>query len=282
VWTGDRSLEESANHLRTLRAAISRSRWLLLAWVLAWMGFGLAYAVTVKPEFVGKVQIAIGPRHIADDGPEDERHYHQLAFDSEQAETELRELRSERLLRPVFDELHLAEAPELSAGRNGFWSEVAHWLHRLSPNASSYDARTRAFATFIDRVRCLRLGLSYVIEVSYRSPDPRRAAQVANAVGASYLGDRLMRVRAHFERTGGEYRAARASDLAAQIEETHAALREGIPLGKDMDFADARLLGAAAPPLVKAYPKIGPSVVFAWGFGLISGILLVLVFRTRA
>jgi uncharacterized protein involved in exopolysaccharide biosynthesis len=252
-----------------------------MAWIMLWAGFGLAYAVTVRPEFVGRIQIAIEPRHIADDGPEDERHFHQLALDSEQAETELRVLRSERLLRPVFDELHLADAPELSAGRQGFWSEAAHWMHRLSPNAAAYDTRTRAFDTFVDRVRCLRLGLSYVIEVSYRSPDPRRAAQVANAVGASYLGDRLLRVRAHFERMGGEYHAARASNLAAQIEETHAALREGVPLDRDMDFADARLLGSAVAPLAKAYPKIGPTVLFASGFGAISGILLLLVFRTR-
>jgi uncharacterized protein involved in exopolysaccharide biosynthesis len=276
MWIGDRSLEESAERLRGFSTALSHSRWFLLAWILLWAGIGLFYAMVVKPEFVAKVDIAIEPRHMANDGPEDERHYHQFALDSEQVETELRVVRSRSLLRPVFDELRLAEAPELAHGHNGFWPLLTHWLGRLSPTAAPYNGETRAFYDFKDRARSLRLGLSYVIELSYRSWDPNQAAGVANAIAAAYVGDRLARADADLRRVGDPYSLSRADALAAEIASTRAAVGSRAGLNKDMHYADVQLLGPAVPPLAKSYPKIGPTVLIAVGFGSISGLMLVL------
>ena len=57
---------------------------------------------------------------------------------------------------------------------------------------------------------------------------------------------------------------------------TRAALRDQIALDEDLYCADVQLLGAAVPPPVKSYPKTGPTVLFAMGFGAISGVMLAL------
>jgi len=279
VWTGDRSEADSAAQLRLFATAIKASRWFLVVWTLAWIGIAVAYLGAVRPAFIATVDLKLEPRLIANDGPEDERHYHQFALDSDQADTELRLLRSERLLRTVFDQLHLADAPELHDSRDGFWSIVAHGLHRLAPKTIAYDtdSDTGAFLAFVSRVRCLRLGLSYVFEVSYHSDNPQRAAQVANAIAATFVADRLTMLRGQMARAGGQYRTSRADALSAQIDKARAAARDGAPAPADLLLADVRVLGAALPPLAKTYPKPGPTIMLAIGFAAISGVLLILL-----
>ena len=279
MWTGERSSEASAARLRSCASALFGSRWLLCVWILLWTGVGGAYVVAVKPDFIARTDVMLEPQHISNDGPEDLRHYHQFALDSEKAETELRVLRSEGLLRPVFHQLQLENDPELTTGHNGFWSQLAHVLHRLSPTAPSYDAESRAFYAFADRVRCLRLGLSYVIEISYRSGDPIRAARVTNAVAAAYVNDRLVRLQTIIQRGGGPYRAARGDAIFAQIAETGAAIRDGSPLTGSGAYGDVRFLGSATPPLVKAYPKSVLTIFFTMVLGAISGAVLVIFVR---
>ena len=282
MWMGDRSEAESVARLHIFAAAIRRSRWFLAMWIAAWIGLGVAYLATVRPEYVARVDVTLEPRLIANDGPEDERHYHQFALDSEQADTELRLLRSDSLLHPIFNQFHLVDAPELAGRHDGFWPTMAHWAHRLATNATPYDAESRAFFAFTDRVRCLRLGLSYVFEISYRSDDPNRAAQVVNAIAAAYVADRLVAVRARLDRVGGPYRVARAEALASQIDKARTATLDGAAAPEDLPFSDVRVLGASSPPLAKTYPKPVPTLLFALGFAAISGVLLVLLARVPA
>ena len=277
MWIGQRSEAESAARLRAFAAAIGCSRGFLVVWTLAWIGIAVAYVGAVRPEFVAKVDVTLEPRLVANDGPEDLRHYHQFALDSDQADTELRLLRSERLLRSVFDELRLADLPELADHRDGFWSIASQGLHRFAPRATSYDAATAAFFTYMSRVRCLRLGLSYVFEISYRAGDPNVAARVANAIADAYVADRLKASRARLERAGGPYRTDRVQALSAQIAEAQAAAERGAPTRDDLLLADARVLGAATPPLAKSYPRTGPTLLFAIGFAAVSGVLLILM-----
>jgi uncharacterized protein involved in exopolysaccharide biosynthesis len=282
VWTGDRSEAESAARLRAFGAALRRSRWFLAAWMAAWLVVGVAYLASVKPEFVASVDVALEPQLLANDGPEDERHYHQFALDTEQADTELRLMRSETLLHPIFNQFDLSHAPELADRHDGFWPTTAHWLHWIATSATPYDAETRAFFAFMDRVRCLRLGLASVFEISYRSDDPNLAARVVNAIAAAYVADRLVAVRARLDRGGGPYRVARAEAIANQLAKARAATLAGAAATEDLPLSDVRVLGSATPPLAKTYPKPVPTLLFALGFAAVSGVLLVLLARVPA
>jgi uncharacterized protein involved in exopolysaccharide biosynthesis len=276
MWSGERTVFASTRRLRVFGATLWIARWRLAAWCAVCMGACLIYVVTAPPQFVARVDVAIAPWAIANDGPEDLRHFHQIDLDSEQAATELQVLTSERVLRPVFDNLKLAQLPELLRGRDGVWATLAHVVHYFAPDWSPYDDRDRAYFAFVDRVRCLRLGLSYVFEMSYRSRDPQLAARVANAVAAEYLADRIDRERMRRARIGGAYQAARHDALMLQLQSSRAAARSGVAPAEDLYGANARLLGTASPPLTKTYPKIGPTLAMGAGIGLLSGVLATL------
>ena len=278
MWSGDRGLDKCAEWLRGFGAALRSARWRLAAWCMICLGVTLAYVLSVPAQFVARVDIAIAPQAIANDGPEDVRHFHQIDLDSEQAATELQVLKSERVLRPVFANLELAKSPELAQWRDSFWSMAAHYVHVLSLLGAAYPDRDRAYFAFVDRARCLRVGLSYVFEVSYRSHDPQLAARVANAVAAEYLADRIDRERLRQSRLGGAYGAARWEALTRQWRASRAAADSGAAPADGLYAASARILGSATAPLAKSYPKTAPTLAMGAGIGLLSGVLAVLGF----
>jgi uncharacterized protein involved in exopolysaccharide biosynthesis len=275
VWKGERDLADVSSSLATTAGAIRRNAAMLLVWALICNGLAIIYLKLVRPEFIASAQVLLQPRHIANDGPEDARHYHQFALDSEQSETELRVLRSERILAHVFTALQLADSAELR-GRNGFWSGLARQLHRLVPGAMPIDERRQTYYAFADRVRSRRIGLSYVIEVSYSSRDAQLAARVANAVASAYVSDRLSYVAARAQ-TGSPYLRSRASFLASESLASDDAVRSGSIPSSDMPDSDVRILGSAVAPSSPVYPKTGPILALASAFGLVSGLMVILL-----
>ena len=274
MWTGEQSVEAAVAHLAAYRVAIRRHVFALLIWISACAIFGAFCVACAKPEFIASALIVLQPRHIANDGPEDLRHYHQTALDGEQAETELQVMRSERVLRPVFDALRLAEAPEVRGGRSGFWPSLTHLLHKMSPGAIPYREETRAYYTFSDRVRSRRLGLSYVFEVSYRAQSAAQAAGVANAIVASYLRNRIDLAIAAAT-SGAPYGTSRVATILAEFAKAEEALKNGAAYPDYLPDSDVRLLGPAIAPQSKVYPKAWALVAVASGIGLFSGLLFV-------
>jgi uncharacterized protein involved in exopolysaccharide biosynthesis len=276
VWTGDQTIEDAVANVARFRAAVRRHALGLVIWTLACAIVGALYSASTKPDFIAYARIVLQPRHIANDGPEDLRHYHQTALDGEQAETELRVLRSERTLRPVFDALGLADTPEVRGGPSGFWPVLARELHKFAPGGVPYSEETRAFYLFSDRVRARRLGLSYVFEVSYRARSAAQAMQVANAVVASYLRNRIDLAIAA-AKSGAPYGTSRVAAILAEFARAEDALKNGSASQDYLPDSDVRLLGQATAPQSKVYPKAWALVAMSSGFGLISGVLFVAV-----
>lgn len=274
MWIGDRSTEDALTGLAGYRDAVRRNSLLLLFWVLACASSGTFYAISAKPEYISFARLVLQPRHIAIDGPENLRYYHQIALDDEQAETELEVLRSERLLRPFFERLHLAGELELQGGQNGFWSALARTLSSFAPTATAYSEEAGAFAAFSDRVRSRRLGLSYVIEMSYRGRSAAEAAKIVNGVVASYLRNRIALAN---EKGSAPYRTSRVGMILAQLATADEAIKNGSVPATYLPDSDVRLLGPALVLQSKVYPKNWALLVLASGFGLISGLLLILI-----
>jgi uncharacterized protein involved in exopolysaccharide biosynthesis len=281
VWAGEQSVEDAMAYLAAYRAAIRRHAFALLAWISACAMLGAFYVVSTKPDFIASARIVLQPRHIANDGPEDLRHYHQAALDDEQAETELRVLRSERVLHPVFEALRLAESPEVRGGQSGFWPTVARQLRRLGPGATPYDESAKAFYAFADRVRSRRLGLSYVFEVSYRAQSAAEAARVVNAIVTSYLRNRVDLAIAD-AKGGAPYGTNRVATILAEFGKAEEAIKNGSVTSDYLPDSDARLLGPALAPQSKVYPKAWALLLNAMGIGLISGLLFVAIFAWSA
>ena len=56
---------------------------------------------------------------------------------------------------------------------------------------SDIQRKRIAIKVFRSNLSIRRVGVTYVLEISYRSPDPAKAAQIANAVADAYINDQL-------------------------------------------------------------------------------------------
>ena len=275
MWSGGAQIEASAARLADYWRALISARWPLLGWVFVCAAAGAAYFLLLPAQFVARVDVVIGPRAFANDGPEDVRHFHQVDIDAQQAATELWVMGSDLVLRRVFDDLALGDLPELTSGADGLLPLVARWAHRLAPGSSPYDEHERAYFAFASRVLCLRVGGSYVFELSYRSRDPRLAVRVANALASAYLSDRLNRERQRREGVAA-YQVQRSDELGREILSVRMAEKDGLIPAQDMYSAGARILGPALPPQGRTFPKPVPTLLLSVAIGLISGVVAIL------
>ncbi len=109
-------------------------------------------------------------------------------------ESQVELLQSENVSLAVIQRFHLANDPEFSGRRFGFFGglidSVSNMFGHDAPK-SDYERTRQAAAVFAKRLTVRRIGLSYIIEISFQSLDPQRAADIANAVADKYITDQL-------------------------------------------------------------------------------------------
>src|SRR4029079_7590074 len=98
----------------------------------------------------------------------------------------------------VIRKLHLADDPEFTGGAGGSIFSAAIGLVRRAVSLlrggeppSSFEKERQAVETFEKNLAVKRLGLTYVISVSFRALEPDRAAEITNSVVDSYIDDQL-------------------------------------------------------------------------------------------
>ncbi len=276
IWAGERPVSEASAVVTAAKHRLRGKVVFLVLWVMAFVASAVVYTKLIQPDFIATTQILLQPHVIVNDGPEDLRHFYQFVIDSDQCETELRVLSSQMLLYQVFKAQKLAEAPEIRGGHDGLWAFLGARLDRFQRLVTPDSQSIEAFNAFVGRVRARRLGLSYVIEISYRAYSPEQATRIASAIASTYAAYRLRGVLAREQRRG-VYLESRLSSLQQQIMTAEGGARFGVIPQDAMIDADVRLLGPAIRPLGIAYPKMSPLMVMMGGFGMISGILIVLL-----
>ena len=110
------------------------------------------------------------------------------------------------MLLPVIKELHLTEDPEFVAPDDGLFSTIKGLVLNLpatimglvlNPSGSSegqpseFALSRAAIGRLQSHLIISRSGLTYIINIGFRSHNPQRAAQVANAVAETYINDQL-------------------------------------------------------------------------------------------
>jgi uncharacterized protein involved in exopolysaccharide biosynthesis len=250
----------------------------LVCWVGLFVAGGAIYSRLLRPDYIATAQVLLQPRTIVNDGPEKLRRYQQLMIDSLQCETELYILRSEQLLVRVFDALDLSNAPEISEGVDGAWVFLDRQVDKVEGLVTPTQTSTRALNVFTGRMRSRRLGLSYVIEISYRAYSAQQAARVVNSIASAYAAYRLRGV-INRELRRGVYRQSRITNLERQLAAAETAMRSGTIPDDALADTDVRLLGPATLPLGSVFPKITPILVAMASFGAVTGLLFVLLRR---
>lgn len=114
-------------------------------------------------------------------------------IDSAMVDSQVEILKSETIALAVVRDLKLAELPEFTGGSPGILATLGNLLPSFSEGTEPSDyQRLRAALGYLRRqLTITRVGLSYVIEISFQSESPNDAARVANAIAEAYIVDSL-------------------------------------------------------------------------------------------
>lgn len=102
---------------------------------------------------------------------------------------------SENVARKVVDNLDLTANPTFMNEKPSALAVVQRWLGEYvlgkkdESGADEADAKSQAVNLLMGRLSAYRIEQSYLIEVTYRSPDPKLARDIAAAYGDAYLED---------------------------------------------------------------------------------------------
>lgn len=190
-------MEPSAVDLRAIIGLVRR-RYLIVVGSLV-LAFGIALvALTVLPPAytaTALVMVEPGGKDLLKPGQESASNSDTLRVDSE---VEL--VKAEATLVAVAKELDLASEPEFSAQSS--WREgLGAMLGFKSPGSASPEATARRVVEQLrGSIDVQRKGATFLIAITGRAGRPDLAAEIANAVARTYIGDQLTaKVRATME-----------------------------------------------------------------------------------
>jgi succinoglycan biosynthesis transport protein ExoP len=188
----------------------------------------------------------------------------EMATDNRQVEdasveSEIETTKSEKVAIAVINRLHLTEDPEFVGAGQGLVRRVLSMLKltgssELKP--SKDEVMRGVLATFKANLRVLRLGRSYIEQISFTSLDKNKAAGIANAVADAYIEDQL---QAKFDATrrASEWLEQRIGELRKQASNAYKAVQDfksdnGIIIGVEGKLASEVELDQLGVALAKA------------------------------
>ena len=147
---------------------------ILLATLLT-ISLGVGYLIVARPSYTAVATMLFDPHktQFLRQQPSDSDE----PVDSASVESQVRVLQSDNVALAVIKKLQLTEDAEFFSPK--------------TEDPSAYERMRSALTAFKSRLTVKRDGLSYVIEVSFRSFDPEKAEQIANATVDAYLVDGL-------------------------------------------------------------------------------------------
>ncbi|MBE7196725.1 MAG: hypothetical protein INR70_02835 [Parafilimonas terrae] len=249
----------------------------LAIWVVICLAAAIAYIVHARPEFTASAQLVLEPRLRIPVGSDPSSSGLSPILDSAQAESQVQILKSERVLRFVFDSLKLENDPAYAAPKDNSGGGLFSFFRSKSAQEEAAAqtkadlAREQAFQAFSRNVAVRRVGQSYIIEVTFRALSPTAAARIANSIAASYIRDQVV-FRAAPDMRGSEFLQGRISSVQAQKQAATEAVLTGVIPDVQFPDADARIVSSALEPLTKAFPQTRIILLVAVVAALLTGV----------
>jgi succinoglycan biosynthesis transport protein ExoP len=160
--------------------------------VLVTVGLGVVYLLNAKPVYTATASLIIDSRK--NQLFQQQSVLGDIPIDSSSVESQVQILKSETIALAVIKDLHLQDDPEFSGVGGGLVGAViggiAH-LFTTSTPISDFEVTRRTVEAFGNRLTVRRVGLTYIIEISFNSFSAERSAQIANAVADTYVVDQL-------------------------------------------------------------------------------------------
>ncbi len=159
-----------------------------------------------------------------------------VSGDSASVDSEVQILQSRNLIRRVVVDQNLVEDPEFNSSLREpsplRWLSPGRWISKLTDGGSAQPATEEeandwqveaTVGAVLNRMEVLRRTSTYIIEISFRSEDPKKAARIANAIADAYVLDQL---EAKFDATkkANEWLSSRLGDLREQVSQAERAV----------------------------------------------------------
>lgn len=186
---------ESISPAETLESFVSfvhRQFPVIVIVALLTIALGVIYVINARPSFTAQAQLLIDARKLQ--VFQQQSILGDIPIDTAQVGSQVEVLKSENVALAVIKNLRLTEDPEFVGSGGGLLGTLFSFV--FSPFGSDeanseFELNRRAVRAFQDRLTINRVGLTYVIQIGFRSYDGGRAAEIANAVADAYIVDQL-------------------------------------------------------------------------------------------
>ena len=194
---------------------LRRHRWKLIAFVAACVLATGVVSARLKPVYEATATVDIDRQAPAEVVGQDSSRNSSAPNDADQfLATQVRLIQSDSVLRPVAEEFHLLNTEEQLKGLNSEKAQAA----AQAPVA-------------LKRLKVIRPPNTYLLLISYRSPDPVLAANVANSIATSYL-NHTFDIRIRSSASLSSFMEKQLDELRAKMETSSLALAQ---FEKDLD-----------------------------------------------
>ena len=251
----------------------------LSLWTAFCVVFAIIYTIITPPEYSASTLVILEPRRPFSSSPMTEAIPAQSNLDNSQVESQIQIVKSEQVLKFAFRELNLQSDPEYVGSPSGLSRLKSSVFGGGQSNLSIEKKEAMSFPVFADRVSVRRIGLSLVLEISFRSRSPARAASIANSITAAFIRDQIESKSLSMRRTG-EWLQGKIDDIKEQRDASIEAVRKGNVPNMQFSASDARIISSANEPLVKSFPQTGLIITMAVAFALLSGLGSISVYHS--
>jgi succinoglycan biosynthesis transport protein ExoP len=155
------------------------------------VGLGGVYVISTPQSFTAQTAMLIDTRKVQ---LFQQSVLGELSVDSATVESQVQITKSEGIALRVIKELHLTEDPEFSESGGDLFGALVKWVRGwfdFSSVKSERDVLRGVTEAFANRLTVRRVGLTYIIEIAFRSRDRGRSAQIANKIADAYVEDQL-------------------------------------------------------------------------------------------
>lgn len=215
---------------------IRRRLSIILLTCLATWGGAFLYLFAATPKFTAEADLVIESKALLGDA----------ASVSTIVESQIGIIRSESIARAVIQKLDLAKNPEF-IGQIGIRASIARLLGWRKQETEATAIRY-ALESFQRKLSVKRVGLTYIVGVSFESADPERAALILNTVAETYIAYQ-MDAKYNSTLRDETWIKTRLNELGSHASAAQKALEDYYKSRKDMaSSADTVDAGAARSP----------------------------------
>ncbi len=197
---------------------LRRHKWMMIAFVASCLLITFLVTTRLKPIYESTATIDVDIQAPSDVVGQDSSRSASYRNPDLTLATQIKLIQSDAVLRPVAEEFHLLFAPA------------------QQPGANAQQAQSRVEAPVsLAGLRVIRPPNTYLLLISYRSPDPKLAADVANSIANSYLA-RNYDIRIRSSASLSAFMAKELDELKAKMEQSNLALAK---YEKDLDVVNS-------------------------------------------